>query len=53
MSGPDAKLGAPMGFNPVADGDDDVEIIKLNLALDCFCPFNLNCCNFCNSCLVM
>ena len=46
------KLGTPMGFYPVADGDDDIKVEKLNLALDCFCPFNLNCCNFCNSSFV-
>ena len=33
LGDPDAKLGAPVGFYPVADGDDDVEIIALSVVL--------------------
>ena len=31
LGGPDAKLGAPVAFDPVTDGDDDVEVVELDL----------------------
>jgi len=30
LGGPDAKLGAPMGFYPVTDGNDDIEVVVLS-----------------------
>ena len=35
LRGPDAELGAAMGLDPVADGDDDVEVVSARPGRSC------------------
>ena len=49
LCGPDAELRAAMRLYAVADGDDDVQVIELDLPADLATTFTLNCCKFCNS----
>jgi hypothetical protein len=42
--GPDAELGAAMGFDPVADGDNHIQVVKGD---DHALAFLLNCCKKC------
>ncbi|GMV68158.1 MAG: hypothetical protein AMXMBFR76_05970 [Pseudomonadota bacterium] len=48
---PLAKARALDGFNPVADGNDDVEVVVFNLAGDGASTLGLNLCKFCTGCL--
>jgi len=47
LRGSDAKLRAPMRFHPVADRDDDIEIVVLDLVR---LAISRSCCKFCNNC---
>ena len=38
-----------MALYPIAYGDDDIEVVELDLAADPLAPLQLNCCRFCNS----
>jgi hypothetical protein len=40
-----------MGLDEVADGDDDVEVLVLDLPRDLAAALALNRCRFCNGCL--
>jgi hypothetical protein len=46
LRGPDAELRAAMGLHAVADGDDDVEVVVLDLI---GLPVGGSCCRFCNN----
>src|ERR1039458_215632 len=50
LSRPDAKLRRLTAVDPVADGDDGVEIVELDLAGDLPRPFRLNYTKFSYSC---
>lgn len=48
---PNAKLCTAMRLDPVTDGNDDVQIVILNISCNRTLAFLLNCCKICNSCL--
>ena len=48
---PDAEPRAAMGLHAVADGDDDVEVVVVDLPDDLAIAFASNRCRFCNGCL--
>jgi hypothetical protein len=48
---PDPELRPPQRFHPVAHGDDDIEVVELDVPRDLPFPLGLNCCRFCNSSL--
>jgi len=48
---PDAELGAALGFHAVSDGDDDVEVVVVDLARDAAAALDSNLCKFCTGCL--
>jgi hypothetical protein len=48
--GPDAELGAALRVDPVADGENGVEVEELDVAQDLAAAFELNCGIFCRSC---
>jgi hypothetical protein len=47
---PDAELGPAPGVDAVADREDHVEVVEVDLALDLSDTLPLNCCISCNSC---
>ena len=50
-AGPLAELDAPGRADAVADGQNEVEVVELDCALDLTFPLGLNCQGFLDSCL--
>ena len=51
LGGPDAELGGPGAVDPIADGDDGVEVVVVDLAAHVTSAFTLNCQDSFDSCL--
>jgi hypothetical protein len=47
LGGPGPELGSAGRFDAVANGDDYIEVVDINLALDDSGAFRLNLCKFC------
>ena len=51
LSGPNPELGASLGFDPIPDGNHDIQVKVVNIPLDRSTTFGLNLCKFCTGCL--
>lgn len=51
--GPDPELGGLIAVNPVADGDDGVEVVEVNISCYFTVTLFLNYSIFSNSCLLL
>lgn len=47
---PDAELGAAQGLDAIADGNDEVQVVVLDLARNGSTPLGSNLCKFCTGC---